>query len=63
MTRPPVYLDGEGALLPDGTFVPQEAIDRAVDAISAACRVIRSLSPEERMALDVEALFAGLGDD
>ena len=61
--NPPVYLDGEGALLDDGTFVPEAAIQTAVDVITAACRYIESLPPETRAALDVEALFAGLDEE
>ena len=57
---PPVALPDGSAFLPDGTHVPETAIARAVDAISAACRVIEALPPEQRMALQVEALFAGL---
>lgn len=56
--NPPVYLEGEGALLPDGRFVPETALKTAVDAVMALCAWIESLPPQVRIVLDLEAAFA-----
>ena len=65
MTReqPPVYDKDFGAILPDGTHIPQDAITLAVEVIEAACRYIEGLTPEQRAGLSVESLFSGLGED
>ena len=58
--NPPVYLPGHGALLPDGRHVPEEAIQTAVDVITAACRLLESLPLEVRVQLSLEDAFAEL---
>lgn len=52
---PPVYLEGEGALLPDGTFVPEARLKAAVEVVVRMCRWIESLPPEVREQLEAMA--------
>lgn len=56
---PPVYLPGHGALLPDGTHVPEAAIARAVEVIAAACALLEALPPQVRVVLEAEAAAEG----
>lgn len=58
--KPPVYLEGEGALLPDGRFVPEAVLKTAVETVMELCRWIEFLPAEARVALEVEAAFAEL---
>lgn len=56
VVNPPVYLEGEGALLPDGTFVPEANIKAAVEAINRLCEWVRSLPPDVRVQLEAMAV-------
>jgi hypothetical protein len=61
--KPAVYFEGEGAILPDGRFVPEPVIQAAVDTVMALCRWIESLPLEARVALEVEAAFAEIAQE
>ncbi len=57
--RVPVYLEGEGAILPDGRFVPEENIRMAVEVINRACQWIESLPPDVRVQLEAMVVING----
>lgn len=50
--EPPVYLEGEGAILPDGRFIPEANIRAAVQVINRLCRWIEALPPDVRVQLE-----------
>lgn len=57
---PPVFDKDFGAILPDGTHIPAEAIARAVALIEQCCNALARLTPEQRAGMSVAGLFEGL---
>ncbi len=55
----PVYLEGEGAILPDGRFIPEANIKRAVEVINRACQWINALPPDVRVQLEAMVIVNG----
>ena len=55
--KPPVHLPGHGALLEDGTFIPQADIDRAVRLIEAAVAVLADW--QARVVAEAEGVTEG----
>jgi hypothetical protein len=60
---PPVYLEGEGAILPDGRFIPEANLRAGIQAVVRLCEWFESLPPEVRLAVEIETHFAGLEDE
>jgi hypothetical protein len=53
---PPVVVEGVGALLSDGTFVPEADIRAAAELVAELCRLIENLPPDVRVQLEAGAV-------